>query len=308
MIQAGSNAAVLGKPITHSLSPTLHNAAYAALGLSQWTYGLHEVSEEGLEGFIRSLDSTWRGLSLTMPLKKRIIPLGHTRDKWSQLLGVANTAVFAKDEEKNGIDLYNTDVFGIEAALSDVGEPQVATLAAVEDPCLVIGSGSTAFSALAALCERGATRITFAARSLEKLTSHRQMAQQLGIETESISLDEVPDFLSRSALEVPQGRGLQYIISTVPAHAADEVAQQISTTGGDFSGTTVLDVVYDPSPTAFMSALKEHGATVMGGERMLLWQAVAQVSLMTGVQQSHIPVGKMREALKAELRRRGSKR
>lgn len=76
MTEVDHRCAVLGKPIAHSLSPVLHNAAYRALGLDSWSYGRHEVGETELEDFLESLDSIWAGLSLTMPLKKTIQPYG----------------------------------------------------------------------------------------------------------------------------------------------------------------------------------------------------------------------------------------
>lgn len=74
MTEVDHRCAVLGKPIAHSLSPVLHNAAYRALGLDSWSYGRHEIGETELEDFLESLDSSWAGLSLTMPLKKTIQP------------------------------------------------------------------------------------------------------------------------------------------------------------------------------------------------------------------------------------------
>src|SRR5512147_687343 len=68
-------AAVLGKPIAHSLSPALHRAAYAELGLAGWSYDCFEVDEAGLPGFLDRLGPEWAGLSLTMPLKRAVIPL-----------------------------------------------------------------------------------------------------------------------------------------------------------------------------------------------------------------------------------------
>ena len=64
------HCAVLGDPISHSLSPVLHNAAYKALGLTNWQYSKEKVSETELADFILKLDDSWKGLSLTMPLKK----------------------------------------------------------------------------------------------------------------------------------------------------------------------------------------------------------------------------------------------
>jgi len=68
-------AAVLGHPVAHSLSPRLHRAAYAALGLDGWAYDAIGTTEEALPGFLAALDGTWAGLSLTMPLKQTVIPL-----------------------------------------------------------------------------------------------------------------------------------------------------------------------------------------------------------------------------------------
>ena len=153
--------AVLGKPIAHSLSPVLHNAAYKALGLDDWAYERHEVGESDLDGFLKGLDPTWRGLSLTMPLKKTIQPYGTPSNMWAQRLKVANTAIFDWPAEPGitpgatpdgtsatgslpAIRLYNTDVMGIVLAfdheLKALGEPdrwKSATSAAV------IGNGNT---------------------------------------------------------------------------------------------------------------------------------------------------------------------
>ena len=87
--------AVLGKPIAHSLSPVLHNAAYRALGLDDWTYDRHEVGQDDLDGFLHGLDPSWVGLSLTMPLKKTIQPYGIPTNFWAMQLGVANLSAQA---------------------------------------------------------------------------------------------------------------------------------------------------------------------------------------------------------------------
>ena len=94
MTEVNHRCAVLGKPIAHSLSPVLHNAAYHALHLDDWSYDKHEVGEPDLEGFLESLDPTSSGLSLTMPLKKTIQPYGTPCNTWAKELMVANTAVF----------------------------------------------------------------------------------------------------------------------------------------------------------------------------------------------------------------------
>lgn len=118
MSDVRNRAAVLGKPIAHSLSPVLHNAAYRAMGLQDWDYGRFEFDEHGLGEFVDSRDATWRGLSLTMPLKKKALDFGRPADDFSKILNVANTLVFKKpgSHEYEDIAVYNTDVCGIQGA------------------------------------------------------------------------------------------------------------------------------------------------------------------------------------------------
>jgi shikimate dehydrogenase len=91
-------AAVLGSPVAHSLSPVLHTAAYAAAGLDGWTYSAIECDEAGLPDFIASRDGRWAGLSLTMPLKRAVLPLLDRTEPLAAQVGGANTVVFAGGE------------------------------------------------------------------------------------------------------------------------------------------------------------------------------------------------------------------
>ena len=136
----GTKAAVLGSPIAHSLSPALHRAAYAALGLDGWTYTWIECDEAGLPGLIASCDRGWAGLSLTMPLKRAVLPLLDRTEPLATEVGGANTVVFAGGARHG----YNTDVPGMVTALAEarVSSPSGAT---------ILGAGATACTALAAL-------------------------------------------------------------------------------------------------------------------------------------------------------------
>ncbi|HSN06153.1 MAG TPA: shikimate dehydrogenase, partial [Candidatus Angelobacter sp.] len=107
-------AAVLGHPVEHSLSPALHRAAYAALGLD-WVYERVDVTPEGLRAFLDSLDGSWAGLSLTMPLKSDVLPLLDAVDPVAAATGAVNTVVLA-DGRRTGA---NTDVGGMVAALDE---------------------------------------------------------------------------------------------------------------------------------------------------------------------------------------------
>ncbi|MCW7991352.1 shikimate dehydrogenase, partial [Streptomyces platensis subsp. clarensis] len=90
-------AAVLGSPIAHSLSPVLHRAAYRELGLDDWSYDRFEVDEAALPGFVGELDSSWAGLSLTMPLKRAIIPLLDEVTDVAASVEAVNTVVLTED-------------------------------------------------------------------------------------------------------------------------------------------------------------------------------------------------------------------
>ena len=140
-------AAVLGSPIAHSLSPALHRAAYAALGLDDWTYQAIECAEADLAGLVGSLGPEWAGLSLTMPLKRTVLPLLDHAESLVTVTGGANTVVFRPDGRYG----YNTDVQGIVDALTEAGAPAPRGVT-------ILGAGATACSALAARASARGTR------------------------------------------------------------------------------------------------------------------------------------------------------
>src|SRR5919199_6153803 len=92
---ATRRAAVLGSPIGHSLSPVLHRAAFAALGLEDWDYTALECDEAALPGLLADLDDSWRGLSLTMPLKRAVIPLLAGLSALARDVGAVNTVTWS---------------------------------------------------------------------------------------------------------------------------------------------------------------------------------------------------------------------
>jgi shikimate dehydrogenase len=262
-------AAVLGSPIGHSLSPALHRAAYAALGLD-WTYDAVEVTEGQLSSYLGSLGADWVGLSLTMPLKQAVLPLLDEATPLVAKTGSANTVVL-HDGRRVG---HNTDVEGIVAAFREAGVGHV-------DRAAVIGAGATAASALAALHDLGAHDIRVLARSAERARALEPVAAALGVR---LRLGEL------HPLEL-EDRWPQAVVSTVPAGVLDGFAAQ-SDPSGDVP--PLLDVVYAPWPTPLASAYAAAGGTVVPGTAMLLHQAAAQVTLMTG---RPAPIEQMRAAL-----------
>jgi len=281
-------AAVLGSPIAHSLSPALHRAAYAGLGLDDWTYEAVECDEAALAAFVASRGPDWAGLSLTMPLKRTVLPLLDHTDPLAVIAGGANTVVFRPDGRYG----YNTDVQGIVDALTEAG----AELARGDGPprppaapgsVTIIGAGATACSALAALAELGAPAADVVVRDPSRATDLLAAAERLHVAVRLLPLTALTD----------AAPGL--VISTVPAGAADGYAERIRVTGR--APAAVLDVVYDPWPTPLAEAATAAGAVVANGFAMLLHQAAAQVELMTG---KPAPLDAMRAAGEAELARR----
>src|SRR5215472_3256326 len=139
-------AAVLGSPVRHSLSPVLHRAAYRALGLSGWTYEAIECDEARLPGLLDECGPEWAGLSLTMPLKRAVLPLLDETEPLAVEVGGANTVIFAAGA-KHG---HNTDVPGMITTFTTAG-------ISAAGPALILGAGATACSALAALRRLGMT-------------------------------------------------------------------------------------------------------------------------------------------------------
>jgi shikimate dehydrogenase len=277
-------AAVLGCPVAHSLSPALHRAAYAELGLDDWSYETIECDEDRLPGLLGSLGAGWAGLSLTMPLKRAVIGLLDWVSPLAASVGAVNTVVFPRPADGSGPALsgYNTDVGGMADALA----------AAVPEPAsaLIVGGGATACSALAALRQRGLREATVAVRAEGRAGELRAAADRLGIPVAVTSVES----LIGDAGDLSGG----LIVSTIPSGAADQLAARLSRMGA----AAVLDVVYDPWPTRLAVAAGEAGAAVIGGFELLLYQTARQVRLMTGLEP---PVGAMRSAGLAALARRG---
>ena len=263
-------AAVLGKPIAHSLSPALHRAAYAALGLDDWSYTSIECGEEDLPALLDGCGPGWAGLSLTMPLKRAVLPLLDRAEPLAEATGGANTVVFGNGERRG----YNTDVPGIVTALTEEG---------VKDPgaVTILGAGATACSALAAVGELGVEQAQVVVRDPSRAGALLAAARRLGARVE---LTDSP----------PPAPGL--LISTLPAGAADGYSERIR--GSRLAPAAVLDVVYAPWPTPLAAAASQAGAIVVAGFDMLLHQAAGQVELMTG---RTAPVAQMRVAGQAAL-------
>ncbi|GEP34065.1 shikimate 5-dehydrogenase [Nocardioides szechwanensis] len=264
--------AVLGDPIAHSLSPVLHRAGYAALGLD-WTYDAVRVPSGGLEAFLATTDAGWRGLSLTMPLKREAMALADEVSPRAALVGAANTLVLVDGR----VHADNTDLPGAVAAVRERYDGPVRS-------ATVLGAGATAASTGLALCDLGATRITLLARSPERA---RETVAAIARHPSA------PDVQVGSLDDVPTG---EVLVSTVPADA--QTPDLVARCG---RVPVVFEVLYDPWPTPLADSTGDR--TLVGGLDLLVHQAALQLEIFTGLP---APLARMREAGEAALAERRS--
>lgn len=248
-------AEVWGSPIRHSLSPALHNAAYAALGLTA-VYSSREVRGETLAEALHSLTPDFRGVSLTMPLKEAILPLVTDHRGLVDELGAANTIVV----DPAGAYLWNTDPAGAAGALREANIEGVSK-------AIVLGAGATARAILAALPGTGATSVTVVSRDATRAEQTLSYARSLGLGVEWVDFDDVGHV-----------RSADLVVSTVPpgASAARNISAELASTAA------LLDVTYAPWPSELAMRFGASGAPVVSGKAMLLHQAVAQIRLFVG--------------------------
>ena len=265
-------AAVLGSPVSHSFSPVLYNAAYAALDLDHSYYAI-ETREPELGAFLESVDAQWLGVSLTMPLKEVAFKFADSCDDLAQLTGAINTLVFGSKTKA-----FNTDVLGIVDALTESGKDQIST-------GVIFGSGATARSSLVALHRLGANHVTCVARNQSDIARLAVVANEVGIDFKSAELSDT-NWMSSDV-----------VINTTPKGVLDEIAREVYGPSG-----ILLDVVYNPWPTQLAASWAITGGAIVSGLSMLLHQAGHQVTLMTG---QPAPIAQMRAALNAELLTRG---
>ena len=303
-------AAVIGRPVSHSLSPVLHRAAYAGLGLEDWSYERRETDSESLPALLAELAApvqagpAWAGLSVTMPLKQVLLAHLDVIDPLAEAVGAVNTVV-AQRSGAGGALLtgFNTDVAGIVGALRETAGRQTSgspdEYLRVEQ-AVVLGSGATACSALAALGELRAGRITVVARRHAGPGRALSAAHRMGLDIEPFTWK--PADLTSNTEVAQRLAAADVVISTLPAHAADPLEgplrQALARAEGTRAGAVMLDVVYAPWPTAVAGAWADAGGALAPGWLMLLHQAVPQVQLMTGRQPD---IECMRTALRSAL-------
>lgn len=268
---------MLGDPVAHSLSPVLHRAAYAVLGLD-WSYDAHRVPAGGLASYVAGLGPEWRGLSLTMPLKREALPLVDRLTDRARLAGAVNTLVLEDDGTRTG---DNTDLPGAAAAIRERTTTPLAS-------AVVLGGGATATSVGLALADLGVTSIFLAVReearaaeTLAALRAHPAAPRVTVTDLAGRQWSLGPDLgAERATVDV--------VVSTIPASA-----QTSDLVASCAAAPVVFEVLYDPWPTPLAASALESGRTLVGGLDLLVHQAALQLELFTGMP---APLAVMRDA------------
>ena len=250
---------MLGSPIAHSKSPALHRAAYAALGLTEWTYDALETTADQLADRVGSAGPEWIGFSVTMPCKSAALAFADTVTERAELIGSVNTLV----RSDGGWRADCTDVDGVTGAIAQTGLVEPPTRA------VLIGAGGTARPALAALAEAGVTDVIVVARDAGRAAGLLILADRLAVNAHVVGFAPTDRLRAECA-------AADITISTVPAAGAAVLAPSVA------ASARLIDVIYDPWPTPLAAVVADAGGVVVGGLVMLLNQAYSQVEQFTG--------------------------
>lgn len=323
-------AGVLGDPVRHSLSPAMHNAALAALGLD-WVYLALPVAASELGGVVRALEALdCRGLNVTLPHKQAVAALATELTPLAQRLGAVNTLV---RRAQGGWLGTNTDVEGFLAPLrSDAGTgleaeagPGAKARARAIDwrgrTALVLGCGGSARAVVAGLAELGLGRIQVAGRRAASLESFLAGCQPWAPGLEAVAWGEgtgagtgAGSAAARStmsaAMTVPLAAALaasDLVVNTTPVGMASPnnplAAEACPLTALELeqlpAGATVYDLIYVPRPTTLLRRAAERGCRTVDGLEMLVQQGAASLRLWSGV--AEVPLAAMRQAALNQL-------
>ncbi|MEU5947160.1 shikimate dehydrogenase [Micromonospora sp. NPDC047465] len=251
-------AGVLGKPIAHSLSPVIHNAGYAAAGLTGWSYTRIECAAAELPDVVAGLGPEWAGLSVTMPGKEAALAVADEVSPVAAAVGAANTLVRRQDGSWYA---DNTDVVGMVEVLTDAGVRPGATVT-------VLGAGGTARAAVAAAGRLDARAVTVVARRPAAVEELRPVARAVDVPMRAEAWDDAATHLD-----------VDVVIATVPRGVADPLAA----TAAWRTGSVLFDALYDPWPTPLAASARAAGCRIVSGLDLLLAQAVGQFEHFTGV-------------------------
>ena len=247
---------IIGWPVSHSLSPAIHNAAFAALDLD-WTYVPLPVAPGDARAAVTGLRTLgFAGVNVTMPHKTEVAEVMDTLTDDARRLHAVNTVAVGEDRMAG----HNTDTPGFDRFLRrDAGFDPAGSTA------LIFGAGGAARACALALARAAASRITVVARDPVTTTDLRQALDGFSTELVVTTFDDEPDPADLVVNATPLG--------------ADGEQLPLPPVDGE---TLVVDLLYHPAVTPMQVTAREHGAIVFGGLGLLLHQAALSFELWTG--------------------------
>jgi shikimate dehydrogenase len=258
MISAG----VLGSPISHSLSPLLHNTMYEFLGINA-SYKAYEVSSGQLRNFLGNEGSGLSCLSLTMPLKEEALAIADSVSNISRQVQSGNTL-----NKVDGLwNLTSTDVEGFTQALKFNDRDAKGNV-------LIMGAGATARAVIAA-CDGVSEKVTVINRTVEREQAMRMAGPALNI-----------DFIPwSSAIDFTK---FDLVVNTTPGDTASIFCDQLGS-----GSTTFFEVLYHPFPTQLLSQWRSTGGFGIDGLDLLIHQAISQVEIFASCTIDRSSIAKM---------------
>ena len=253
-------AGVVGQPVRHSLSPLIHNAWIAGLGLDA-LYAPFELSSDGFESFVQGVRrSGMRGLNVTLPFKENALRVADVADSAAKAAGAANLLLFGEDGR---IEARNADGIGLLAAFA-AQAPQWRPDAA---PVVVLGAGGAGKGAVAALNQAGA-EVRLVNRTLER-------AQEI-----AANFDRVHAYPLSRVAEAFEGAGA--VVNATSAGLGDRESLDLPFQRLP-AHAVVMDMVYKPLRTGLLQNAEKHGLQTVDGLAMLIGQAVPSFEAFFGM-------------------------
>lgn len=272
--------ALLGDPVSHSLSPRMHAAAFAACGL-RWAYVALRVRAGDLRDAVAGLRALgFAGANLTIPHKVAALELTDELDPSARRCGAVNTLVFTEDRKVVG---YNTDMAGFLMALAEVGFTPSGKRAAV------LGAGGGARAACAGLGQAGAERVRVLSRGLK---AAGELCETMRREFPATRFEALP--LQEEQLRYALQEADLVVNATPVGMQPEEDYSLVPSPRWLRSEAVVLDMVYNPPRTRLLALAEEAGARAVGGLSMLVYQGAEAFRLWTG---RPAPVDAMKRAV-----------
>ncbi len=264
--------AVIGDPISHSLSPNIHSAAFRELNLDCVYIG-YRIPKDELESGIEGLKKIKiEGFNVTIPHKIRIMKYLDKIDESCSLIGAANTIVNVDGNLKG----YNTDMDGFLEPFKKKG------LEIKNSKILLLGAGGAARAIVAGFAKEKAKSITIANRTIENAEELSEFAGKIGLASDVLKIENVKD----------TAKNYDIIVNATSVGLKNE--QSIISLDGINEKTIVYDIVYMPMNTDFIKKAKENNAIVIYGYEMLLGQATRAFEIWHNME---APYNAMKKAL-----------